>query len=483
MHRIMKKIIFPIIVVAFYVSITTSCKKFLSPEPEQLLLNDSAIRTVKDLEAVLNGAYDGLQSGNVLAGNMTGYADLMADDADAYSFRLSPFGTQDIYNGQTTVQINAIRSMWADCYRTINRANYVIDAVNKNAVVQADPTFASVKDRVKGEALFIRGIVHFELMKFWALPYNVSDPSANKLEQSGIVLRTETYNSFDPEKAKVKRSTIEETYNQIIKDLNDANVLLEGKVSSSKDRISADAAKAILARVYFNMGDYSNASAMANSIISSNRYSLADSLQLFYKLNGTGSIADINGGTKPETIFQLVNTANDNSNALIGYFSSSAGALMFIQDNTYNLFDPNDRRKKLISSFFKTTSKYQNPAAVGGLTTSPNVCVARFAEMHLIRAEANLLSGGSSQEALDSYNFIRKRAFKTNYVEETSTDGLLEKVRLERRLEMMCEQSDRYMNLRRLRLPLRKVDALGYSQFLFKIPQEESSANPDIKQN
>ena len=48
---------------------------------------------------------------------------------------------------------------------------------------------------------------------------------------------------------------------------------------------------------------------------------------------------------------------------------------------------------------------------------------------------------------------------------------------------MVAEQSDRYMNLRRLRLPLRKIDANDYSKFLFKIPQEEISANPDLLQN
>jgi hypothetical protein len=185
-------------------------------------------------------------------------------------------------------------------------------------------------------------------------------------------------------------------------------------------------------------------------------------LQLFYKLSGTASIQDINGGTKPESIFQLDNTANDNSNGLIGYYASNAGALMFIKDDSYNLFTSSDRRRRLISSLFKTSTKYLNPAAVGGLTISPNICVIRFAEVHLIRAEANLLSGGSTQEALDSYNLIRRRAFKANYVEETSIEGLLDKVRSERRLEMMCEQSDRYMNLRRLRLPLRKVNENEY---------------------
>ncbi|MFZ4613513.1 MAG: RagB/SusD family nutrient uptake outer membrane protein, partial [Bacteroidia bacterium] len=476
----MKKIFYILIFSIVYMVITPSCKKILTPDPEQLLLNDSAIRTVKDLETVLNGAYDGLQGGNVLAGNMTGYADLLAEDLEAYDNRLSPFGTLDIYNGQTTVQIGALRGMWADCYSTISRANYVIDAVDNNALVQSDPTFAPNKDRIKGQALFIRAIVHFELMKFWSLPYNIQNPSENTKPQSGVVLRLEPYKTFNPGAAKALRSSIEECYTQIIKDLNESSNLLQANTVSSGDRISSDAAKAILARVYFNKGDYTNASSFCNQLISSNRYSLADSLLLFYKLTGTTNIVDLNGGIKPEPIFQLVNTQNDNSNALIGLYASNAGALLYLKNDTYNLYNSNDKRSGLISTIFKTSRKYVNPAPVQGeITTSPNVCIIRFAEVHLIRAEANLLSGGSTQEALDSYNLIRRRAFKTNYVEETSTEGLLDKVRSERRLEMMCEQSDRYMNLRRLRLPLRKANENEYSKFLFKIPQEEISANPD----
>ena len=78
----MKKFIIYIFASFFTLMYFSACKKFLTPEPAQLLLNDSAIKSVKDLQSVLNGAYDGLQNGNVLGGNMTGYADLISDDFD-----------------------------------------------------------------------------------------------------------------------------------------------------------------------------------------------------------------------------------------------------------------------------------------------------------------------------------------------------------------------------------------------------------------
>lgn len=466
----------------FILIFSSSCEKILTPVPEQLILNDSAIRTVKDVENILNGAYDGLQSGNVLGGNMSIYADFLADDLELAENLLSPFGTFEIYFGQTTPQIGALRGMWADCYKTISKANFVIDAIDNNERVKSDPNYNSKKDIFKGEALFIRSIVHFELMKFWALPFDIENSPKNSVNQSGIVLRTKPSKLLAEALEKTNRSTIEACYNQIIDDLKNSEILLEKSQPSSNFKISADAAKALLARVYFFKGDYSNATVYSNKLIQSNRYSLTDSLDLFYRQNGLSTLLDINGGSKPETIFQLVNTITDNSNSLISYYSGpgeNEGPIpsFNIKYDNYISFNSKDRRKKMYLINLKT-KKYPRTAFV-----SPNICVIRFAEIHLIRAEANLLSGGSTQEALDSYNFIRRRAFKANYVEETSTVGLLDKVRTERRLEMMCEQGDRYMNLRRLRLPLRKANENEYSKFLFKIPQEEISANPDLLQN
>lgn len=463
--------------------IFASCSKVLSPLPEQILINDSAITSVKDLNSVLNGAYDALQSGNVLTGNMSGYADLLADDAAVFEERLSPFGTQEIYNGQTTVQLGAIRGMWADCYRAINRANYVIDAVENNARVQADPTFNANKDRIKGEALAIRGIVHFELMKFWALPYNIQNPSENTKPQSGVVLRTQPTKEFNPDASKSTRSTIEECYTQIIKDLEDASLLLNANAFSG-DRISGDATKAMLSRVYFFKGDYEKSRNFANQVIVSNRYALADSIRQFFRQAGVTTINAFGGGTKPEAIFQLINNANDNANSLPFAYSLNAGGWFYLDEPVFaQRFITGDLRRSLFTGGIRTSTKYLRATGAVGAVVEPNVFYIRLAEMLLNRAECNVLLNDNLSQALADYNLIRQRAFKTNFVEETSTDGLLDKIRNERRRELMFEVGDRYMNLRRLQLPLRKTGPEGYTQFLFKIPQEEISANPDLQQN
>jgi hypothetical protein len=147
-------------------------------------------------------------------------------------------------------------------------------------------------------------------------------------------------------------------------------------------------------------------------------------------------------------------------------------------------YAPGDQRK--------TKWYLQNPVNLKGRITKYdrpldvfyNMPVVRLAEMHLIRAEADMSNGGNGNgtEALTSYNAIRERAFGSSFVPETSTDQLLEKVQFERRWEL-CFENDRYHNLKRLKLPVRDGVAYNDPSLLFKIPQEEIAGNPSIEQN
>jgi tetratricopeptide (TPR) repeat protein len=470
----MKKIIFLSLLV-FSGFLATSCKKFLSPQPEQLLLSDSAITSVNDVNVLLISAYDALQSGNVLGGMMNVYGEMMSDDSRMNENRLTPFGTQEIYNGTTSIQIGSLRDMWRDCYTAVSRANYVLDAIDNNPAVQNDPTYARNNNRIRGEALFIRAVVHFELMRFWSMPYNTSNPGENSADQSGVILRTKPVKKLSDD-YKQKRATIEECYTQIIQDLKDADVALSNAgILTSNKFASAYAAKAVLTRVLFCKGDYAQAINYAKEVINSNKYVLADSLQLYYAANGTPASA-LN-----ETIFGLQNIANDNSNALPNWFFNRGGAVAFnVATDIYNGLPATDRRKTMIFPT-QVSKKFSYVTGTGNLQVSSNLIYIRLAELYLTLAESQMMQGNAT-DALAAYNKIRQRAFKNNYVAETSTVGLLEKIQNERRIELLFE-GDRYLNLRRMQKPLRKGGPEVYRQFLFKIPQEEISANPDIRQN
>lgn len=447
---------------------TLSCSKVLEVEPKMILESENAIVTVRDLEAVLFGAYDGLQSGNLLGGNLIVYAEMLGTDTKVNESRLTPFGTKEIYNLATTVQIGALRSLWGEAYSTINRANIVIDYIDNNKLSGSE--FEAVKTRFKGEALFIRAVAHYEIMRFWAHAYDIAQAGNNT--QLGAPYRIKpTYSGEDD--LAMKRASVEEVYSFVINDLKEsATLLAQAGIITSEYRASEMAARAYLARVYYYKGDYVNAGAEANYIITSNEYALNDSILDIYRTTGLTATY--------ESIFQIANIESDNSNSLTGNFQRIYNPLLEADSNFYNLYDNADLRKS--KWFFKNPwtgsvfiTKYDQTG-----TDVNNVSVIRLAEMHLIRAESFVLSSGSITDAIASYDSIRVRAMLPPI--QTVDATFIDSIRLERRKELAFE-GDNYHNLRRLKQNVRHNAAYNDPRLLFKIPQEEMSGNPLMEQN
>ncbi len=467
----MKNIILPLFILAL-ISMS-SCEKILETEHNDRIPNQEAISSTRDIQLILNGAYDGLQSGCVLGGNLVIYADLLADDAIiGNDQRLNKFGKYEIYNMITSPQIGEIACFWSTAYSCINRSNYVIDAIDSGDVYDAE--FNANKDRMKGEALFIRAICHFELVRFFALPYDVNQKGSNV--QLGVPYRTAP--TKDYEELDMARNTVEDVYENIIQDLSEAISLMNmGGLVSSSQWASAMAANAYLARVYFQIGDYANAAYYANEVISSQIYELDENPENVFKLSGNQ--------ISPEVIFQLVNIETDNSNSLIDNYSRSKNPLFQTVSELYSLYDENDLRRALINKFYVLyyIKKYDQ-AIISGVSQPLNRIIIRLAEMHLIRAEANLLAnGGNLADAYESYNALKQRAMGDNFVPETvALNEFLGKVREERRKEL-CFEGDRYHNLKRLQMPLRNGVAWNSNDPIFKIPADEISGNSLMVQN
>ncbi|NCC88205.1 MAG: RagB/SusD family nutrient uptake outer membrane protein, partial [Clostridia bacterium] len=438
----MKNIIvksFTIIVSAFFAfSIFTSCEKLLETELNDRIPNDMAINSTRDLQLVLNGAYDALQSGSVLGGNPVIYAELLSDETKiGNEQKLNRFGKYEIYTMTTSPQITEIASFWSSAYSAINRANNVIYAIDNELVDDAD--FEQYKDQLKGEALFIRAVCHFELVRFFAKPYNVNTPGSNS--QIGVPYRKSP--SISPDSLDLARASVEDVYTNIILDLQESKTLLENVgAMTSTSFASAMSSTAMLARVCFFKGDYNLASEYSNDVISGSYYQLSENVSDIFTLSGNEY--------NPEVIFQIVNISTDNSNSLIDAYSRSKNPLFQTNADIYNLYDENDTRRNLITKYFVIyyIKKYDE-SVVEGESQPLNRVYLRLAEMHLIRAESNLIPGGpnNSTYAFDSYNALRQRAFGENYVPETVALGdLLDSVRLERRREL-CFEGDRYHNL------------------------------------
>lgn len=472
----MKKLTY--LFVATIIGLAPGCKDFLDVDPVNQIPADQAINSVNDLEGLIMSMYNGLQGGSLYGANFQMYGDIMSDDTQVDEAQLSDFGTREIYQRATSIQLGLLRSTWADAYRQINSANVVLSTINNN--VLGDQLSAAKADQLKAEALFMRAFGHFELVRLWAQPYDVENIGNNT--QRGVPYRTEATESVDQD-LNMARHSVEEVYSKALTDLDQAETFFQNSGTiTSTHRSSEMAVVGLKARIKFASGDYVGASEEATKVIDSNRFTLFDSadgspLEVMFETEGFDRPRQV--------IFQLVYTTFDHG--LSGYYSQLNNLPIFnyASQELMESYAPNDLRK---SAWF-----LQNPINLKGRIVKydrpqelefRNVPVIRLAEMHLIRAEANISAGGSGNttEALESYNAVRERAFGNNFIEETGTNQLLEKIKLERRWEL-CFENDRYHNVKRMKGQLRDGVAYNDPSLLFKIPQEEIAGNDLIIQN
>lgn len=143
--------------------------------------------------------------------------------------------------------------MYTQSYQGIYRANVVLG--NLSVVSAAN------RDNVEGQALFIRALIHFEMVKLFGQPFGFNADNS----QLGVPIRlTATPESKD-------RSTVKQVYDQIIADLK----LAEAKMLDDNNGFANKwAAKGLLAKVYFQMNDFPNAYNYANQVISTGKYIL-----------------------------------------------------------------------------------------------------------------------------------------------------------------------------------------------------------------
>ncbi len=136
--------------------VLSSCSDLLDVNPRQSIDAATALTTEEALDATLVGAYDALQSTNIYGRDIIAIPEALADNGRATnkSGRLNP----EYQNQPNAHMVNT----WATAYFAINQLNLVIDA--SPSVKLSDAKRASVE----GQALFLRGLLYFELMRIYA---------------------------------------------------------------------------------------------------------------------------------------------------------------------------------------------------------------------------------------------------------------------------------------------------------------------------
>lgn len=452
---------------ALWLIVASSCdKEFLEREEAGAVPTGDAITNEDDMEAALNGVYAVLRDPTLYGRTTPLFADLIADNVYISSDNSNRY--LDFFQVNMTVNNLNAEDLWQSAYEAI---------LNANNVINSSVTGSEVADQYRGEALALRALMHFELVKHFATPYTVN-PNALGVP---IVL---TYDPF----AKPTRNTVSEVYTQIETDLNTAIGLMTLERSSAY--FTKYAAVALLARMHQFKGEWSEALAAAEEVIDNSGYQLLRLGQVQGYWNANTARTD-----KLETLLEVVNDLSGNAgiDALAYFYDQIGYGDALAAESLYQLYSDNDVRKSLIlpSSPIRGDVRVVNKFPNSQQPDKDEVKIIRMSEVYLIAAEAAYQTGNESlaRTYLNALAMERVEGF-AGYT--SSGPALLEDILLERRKELAFE-GQRYWDLARYNRDVERVDLTGeytgvplvipadYFRRILPIPQAELDANPNIR--
>lgn len=488
--------------------ISCSQDDILDLKPINSISKDDSFGTPSLIEASMNGVYNAAAIGqynstspNGGRGYVWGAAFVQQGDCRGEDVVNTAAFYDFTYSGTYSATTANNTYYWMDGYRLINRCNLMIEGV-QGAVTKGIITTAQGNNYI-GQAKFLRAITHFELLTYFARPYNFT-PSANHL---GIPYRTvgiDTEEEINSEKDK-GRNTVAECYTKILTDLNDAESLI---TNIDKSKASKGAAIAFKTRVYLHMRDWANVITEGNKLTS---YSLTANPQDPFIL--------ANNLSNSETIFSIAHasTLNPGVNAALAsqYRRRRLVCISPIIWRDLSWLSDDKRRAEGIMvetvSGAKYTFKYKDDT-----NYTDAAPVIRYAEVLLNMAEAYARTNDVAN-GLAKLNLVRNRSLATPATQAytaasfaTSTD-LVGAILKERRIEFLME-GRRWSDIHRLQnddlfpingIPAKLASAVGapaasaytlgtaYSgpygvtaipssdkRILWPIPQLETSINP-----
>lgn len=468
--------------------IFTACDKYLDIEPQQSVSAELVYSNNEGVQNALHGAYSVIATSNFYAGNSVYFSDLLGNTND-----LTWIGT--FVEWRQTEQKNFdtnngfVSGTWSGAYRAINIINNIL--ANLAVVRESD------RNRVEGEAKFIRGIMYFELVRFYALPYGATGDNSHMGVPLVITPTTGINESSYP-----PRATVAAIYTQILADLIDAKTKLTlSGPGANAGRATSTTASAFLARVYMSMKDWPNAATEANRVITATGF----------ELRATPRAAFNNDAYTSEDVFMIRQNATSHAGqanaGLATHFASLPGlgrGDVYATGTHLARYEGGDLRAavtinpaiKIISDV--PTMFYHGVGSSSGNTMTSKwgkhdafINVVRLAEMILTRAEANFMKGGApigGVEPFQDLNSIRLRANATLLV--GAGDVTLAVIQSDRIKELSFE-GHRLHDIRRWSHSV--VPATGTwagqtilwndGRLVLPIPQREMDTNPNLIQN
>lgn len=434
------------------VLLLNSCSGKLDLIPQQNTTSETALSSDANVKRVLRGAYDAASDPYVLGGNLMLFSELLAANGEI-KWEGSYAQPREVFNKKILVTNSYVTEAWLKSFQTIHIANSVLSALE--VVAEKD------RERVKGEAQLMRAMMYFELVQLFAPPYS----AGNAKTALGLPLVLSPVVSSNDVR-KLSRSTLEETYAQIVGDMTEAEALLPATNDVFLNKI---AASGILSRVYLQMGNYGKALEFADK-------GIALATKNGYGLVPTYVEAFNNSINSREDLFSIQVSGQDGSNNMQLFWSvpeyGGRDGDVVVQAKHLALYETGDKRLALF---------YSNNGAVRSGKWKfryKNIPILRLSELYLTRAECNVrLSLSIGDSPANDLNLLRKRAGLSIIARPSLSDVLHE-----RKVEL-AHEGQAIHNLKRLK---KQTDGFEYDapSLVLPIPQREIDASEGtLKQN
>lgn len=370
-----------------------NCNRFLDEKSDS---NLATAETLADNQALLDD-YATLASHST-SGEIAS-DDVFVTDADFNT--MYDEAMKRLYTWQPSYVSLPTGSDWENCFRRIKIYNTVLFNLGHYEIGNSD--------NVEGQALLLRGAAYLEAAQIWCLAYDKNTAEA----KLGLPLR------LDPDmNIPSVRSTLQETYSQILVDLHRAAILLPVN-QLAVSRPSKITALAYLSRVYLYMGDYTNALKHGKEALSYH-----DGLMNFNTLNPASAYP-----IKNKNVEVLLPT-------LMSYSPFLATTKAKINNDLYQSYDANDLRKTI---FFKplATGEILFKGNYSGSTTRMTCIATNEVYLNVAEAQAYLDDKTSAMHTLN--DLLRTRWKSGTFIELSASNAAqaLQIIRAERRKELL----------------------------------------------
>jgi hypothetical protein len=454
-NKILKHSIAKIFVFAIALMALTSCEsEVIDLLPINKFSDLTAYETPERCELSVIGAYDAAQcglytNGSYVRGYPFGAASILQGEMRGEDMiNLQAFYDYTYSATYNTTTANNV-AYWEASFEAINRYNTVIRGI-ETAVKNEIITEEKGKD-YKGELLYLRALTYHGLLIHYALPYNVTGNNNYGLP---LYLTANNTPSEIEEALKIGRSTVEQTYDQVLADLNEAETLFTSNAKNSANGITRASKGAVIAlktRVYLHKRDWAGVKTEAAKLVTGTAAPFTSPIGA-YSLTASPATPFTSYAANSESIFSIENGSDDNGSvngSMAQMMTGRSGGRSLVSsspilyNSSYWLGD--DKRRDLVIYNAGTdvyhVDKYQEVTSQADYAP-----IIRYAEVLLNYAEAALRANPQNKTlALELLNAVRNRSL-ANPVTQAYTladfaddKAFLDAILWERRIEFHGE--------------------------------------------